>query len=346
MNDNSKFKLGLFIIISVAVFFIGLLILGSLDRFKEKAILSTLVSESVQGLSVGSAVKYQGVPIGNVREIMIYPHNNVIRIDMEINPSKFRMQEPGQKEPITATVDEFTEGVKKAVEKGLRCRMELEGITGGKYIELQFVPDAGPSGIDISAFSLEYTYVPSQPSLISDLRGSVTSILAKLDSIDYKGISDRANTTLDALNERLQSPKLDETLDNVNSMVSSARKSIDNLEKLTNSDVREHIETLADNANIAAGAVESLAKTVEFEIKAVEFAQISENLRSFLATAIRTSKTLDETLFNVNNGVDSLIELIQYIDSDPSSLIQGKKKPKTDEKEPDEKKKKSGFLNR
>ena len=345
MNDNSKFKLGLFIIIAVAVFFIGLLILGSLDRFKEKAYLSTLVSESVQGLSVGSAVKYQGVPIGSVREIMIYPHNNMIRIDMEINISKFKMQEPGQKEPITATVEEFNEGVRKAVEKGLRCRMELEGITGGKYIELQFVPDAEPIAIDASAYGLEYTYVPSQPSLISDLRGSVTSILAKLDSIDYKGISDRANTTLDALNERLQSPKLDETLDNVNSMVSSARKSIDNLEKRTDSDVRERIETLTDNANIAAGAVESLAKTVEIEIKAVEFAQVSENLRAFLATAIRTSKTLDETLFNVNNGVDSLIELIQYIDSDPSSLIQGKKKPKTDEQESDEKKK-SGSRNR
>ena len=77
--------------------------------------------------------------------------------------------------------------------------------------------------------------------------------------------------------------------------------------------------------------VESLAKTFESEIKAVEFSQIAENLRSFLSTAIRTSKTLDETLFNLDNGIDTLIEFIQYIDSDPSSLIQGKKKPKTDE---------------
>ena len=78
-------------------------------------------------------------------------------------------------------------------------------------------------------------------------------------------------------------------------------------------------------------AVESLTKTVEVEIKSIEFAQISENLRSFLSTAIRTSKTLDETLFNVDNGVDALIELILYLDSDPSALIQGKRKPKTDE---------------
>ena len=330
MNDNSKFKLGLFIIIAVTVFFIGLLILGSLDRFNEKAHLSTLVSESVQGLSVGSSVKYQGVPIGNVSNIMIYPENNMIHIDMEINISKFKMREPGSREPTTVSVEDFNERIVEDVKRGLRCRMELEGITGGKYIELSFEKDAVASDINAADYGLEYPYIPSQPSLISDLRGSVTSILAKLDSIDYKGLSDRANASLDALNERLNSPKLDETLDNVNATVAAARKSIENLEKLTDSDVRERIDTLTQNATDAANAVDSLAKTVESEIKVAEFAQISENLRTFLDTANRTSKTLDETLFNINNGVDALIELIQYLDSDPSSLIQGKKKPKSD----------------
>ena len=329
MNDNSKFKLGLFIILAAVIFFAALFILGTMDRFKEKAHLSTLVSESVQGLSVGSSVKYQGVPIGKVCEIMIYPSDNVIRIDMEINISKFKVQQPGYA-PATISVEEFDEKIAKAVEDGLRCRMELEGITGGKYIELQSDKDAAPSAYDLSEFGLEYTYVPSQPSLISDLRGSVTSILAKLESIDYKGISDRTNAVLDSINERVNSPKFDETIDNVNAMVNEARKSIENLEKLTGSDVKDKIDAISKNINTAVNAVESLTKSVETEIKSIEFAQISENLRSFLSTAIRTSKTLDETLFNVNNGVDALIELILYIDSDPAALIQGKKKPKTD----------------
>ncbi|MBQ7732188.1 MAG: MCE family protein [Lentisphaeria bacterium] len=329
MNDNSKFKLGLFIILATAVFFAGLFILGTMDRFKEKAHISTLVSESVQGLSVGSSVKYQGVPIGNVSEIMIYPIDNVIRIDMEINISKFKVQQAGHA-PVTIPVEDFNEHVVEAVKKGLCCRMELEGITGGKYIELQIEKDASPRKYDTEEFGIEYTYVPSQPSLISDLRGSVTAILAKLESIDYKGISDRTNAVLDSINERVNSPKFDETIDNVNAMVTSARKSIDNLEKLTGSDVKDKIDNISQNVSVAANAVESLAKTVETEIKVIDFAQINENLRSFLATAIRTSKTLDETLFNVNNGVDALIELILYIDSDPAALIQGKKKPRTD----------------
>lgn len=336
MNDNSKFKLGLFIILAVAIFFAGLLILGSLDSFKEKAHITTLVTESVQGLSVGSSVKYQGVPIGSVREIAIYPRGNVIRIDMEINISKFKMQEEDG-DTVSVSIEEFTNGIEKAVEQGLRCRLELEGITGGKYVELQFDKDAEKPEITAEQFALNAPYVPSLPSLISDLRGSVTSILAKLDSIDYKGISDKANATLAAINES-SIPKLDATLENVNSLVSSveeelipsARQSIENLDKLTGSEIRERIETLTENANIAVTAVESLAKSVEIEIKSVEFAQIGANLRSFLATAIRTSKTLDETLFNLNNGVDAVIEFIQYVDSDPSSFIQGKKKNQND----------------
>ena len=116
MNDNSKFKLGLFIILATAVFFAALFILGTMDRFKEKAHISTLVSESVQGLSVGSSVKYQGVPIGNVCEIMIYPTDNVIRIDMEINISKFKVQQANHA-PVTIPIETFNEHVAEAVKK-------------------------------------------------------------------------------------------------------------------------------------------------------------------------------------------------------------------------------------
>ena len=329
MTDNSKFKLGLFIVIAVAVFFAGLMILGSFEQFREKARITTLVSESVQGLSIGSSVKYMGVPIGSVREISIYPNGNVIRIDMEIKLESFRTRAKGANQE-SITIEEFQDRIAQAVDRGLRCRMELEGITGSKYIELNFDPEAPAPAIDASQYALDYTYVPSLPSLISDLRGSVTSILAKLESVDYKGISDRANDTLDTLNARLSSPKFDETLDNVNSMITSAKKSIDNLEKLTGSDVRDHIDSLTADAKAAVAAVESLAKSVEEEIKSVEFAQIADNVRAVLANAIRASRTLDETLFNVNNGVDALIELIQYIDSDPSSIIQGTKKRRID----------------
>ena len=332
MSDNSKFKLGLFIVIAVAVFFAGLMILGSFEQFKEKARITTLVSESVQGLSVGSSVKYMGVPIGSVREISIYPSGNVIRIDMEIKLASFRTKADADEN--TVTVEEFEDRIAKAVDRGLRCRMELEGITGSKYIELNFDPEAPASTIDASQYALDNTYVPSLPSLISDLRGSVTTILAKLESIDYKGISDRANDTLDTLNARLSSPKFDETLDNVNSMITSAKKSIDNLEKLTDADVRGQIETLTENAKLAVAAVESLAKSVEEEIKSAEFAQIADNVRAVLANAVRASRTLDETLFNVNNGVDAFIELIQYLDSDPSSIIQGKKKRRINIEDP------------
>ncbi len=49
-----------------------------------------MVSESVQGLSSGSAVKFQGVPVGIVRDITISTKSQRIRIDMEVRLSKFK----------------------------------------------------------------------------------------------------------------------------------------------------------------------------------------------------------------------------------------------------------------
>jgi len=63
------FKLGLFIIASVAVFLAIVLALSAGQLFKRTVPIETYFNESVQGLDVGSAVKFRGVQIGRVTGI-------------------------------------------------------------------------------------------------------------------------------------------------------------------------------------------------------------------------------------------------------------------------------------
>src|SRR6266536_1709719 len=63
------FKLGLFVIGATVALVLLLVILGSGKWFQSKTVVETYFDESVQGLDVGSKVKYRGVNVGEVTKI-------------------------------------------------------------------------------------------------------------------------------------------------------------------------------------------------------------------------------------------------------------------------------------
>ena len=50
---------------------IGVVALGVGTIFQKKALVETYIDESVQGLDVGSPVKFRGVPVGKVETISL-----------------------------------------------------------------------------------------------------------------------------------------------------------------------------------------------------------------------------------------------------------------------------------
>ena len=63
------FKLGLFVIGAVIAGVVLLVVIGSGRWFQPKLMVETYFNESVQGLEIGSKLKYRGVVIGEVTRI-------------------------------------------------------------------------------------------------------------------------------------------------------------------------------------------------------------------------------------------------------------------------------------
>ena len=90
MQENKRyFRVGLFAVISVIILVGALFFLGLAEEFEERLHFVTTFRESVQGLTKGAAVKFKGVPIGTVEKITILPNEQIIRVDMLIDPSVF-----------------------------------------------------------------------------------------------------------------------------------------------------------------------------------------------------------------------------------------------------------------
>ena len=326
MQENNYFKLGLFVVGAFFLFFAGLICLGVMDRFKSKAYLTTKVSESVQGLSRGSAVRLQGVPIGKVTAISVETGTRMVQIDMEINLSSFHGTKTGaEKGNAVLDDDDFYGDLDKAIaENGLRCRIEGEGITGMKYIEFFYEYNPAPLARDAYGFAQHRTYyIPSEPSLMSDLRTSVVSILDKLDSIDYKGISDRITSTLDSADRFLNDPKIEGILNHLNVATEEITKTIATLNSTI---TEERVSKLLDDSDKAVQAISDFSRRLDTELTDAQIDETTRKIRFTLDSFRGTSNRFLQTMDKLDGGIDAAIELIQLLDSDPASLIRGKVK--------------------
>ena len=235
MIEANRWKLGLFIIIGTLLLLGGIVFLGVSQFLVSKVTVMTIFNESVDGLSVGSPVKYNGVPMGNVTEILI-EHRGSISVYMELYPSALALNDRKQiikniksKDFIKTFIDNF-------VKRGLRCSLQLVGISGNKYIGIEQynAVENMPIGPEVQQIIGDNLYIPSIPTFLSGAVANVSKLLNQIAQVNFNKIVSntqetlgsihtlmiRVNTMLTTLESQefervlLQSTsKLDETLD-------------------------------------------------------------------------------------------------------------------------------------
>lgn len=330
MQEANKFKLGLFVVFSLIVFVAAVASMGIFDSLKPKAHLATFVEESVQGLNSGSSVKYKGVPIGKISDISIITENQVIRIDIQIDLTKFR-QKVGNTLYNQAKLsrEAFYSYLENEVRKGLTCRIEPDGITGIKYVEMDFFKDANPLmkeeivpvGVKNGVF-----YMPSTPSMMANLRLSIFEILASVAAIDFKGISAQAVTLLDTANRTIRDANLNGLVANLNTAVGKLDKAIDTINSALNQ--QKLNKTMAD-IDEAFRSARALTDNLN---KIAERSNIPETASSIrvLSNSLQDSNlSVRESLQKLNDAIDAVTDLIQYVNDNPASVLHGKGKEPT-----------------
>ncbi len=189
------FKLGLFIIISFILFTGFLIAFGAGKFMKKELICETYFDESVQGLDIGSEVKYKGLRIGVVKSITstarVYniPSNYIlVRFSLEQNAY------------LGQTGKTNKDRIKKAIADGLRIYLSFKGLTGAAFLETDYVHGVIP-GIKIS-WKPEYIYIPSRKSRIKRLGDAINQIVENFTHINIVNITTRLDKLLQTLNNK------------------------------------------------------------------------------------------------------------------------------------------------
>ena len=199
------FKLGLFVIGAIAAGIIVLVIIGT-GRFLQKRVtIETYFNESVQGLDIGSKMKYRGVDIGQVTRISftyvkyeqdkpMADRKRYVLVEAQIQP---RLVGGRAANDIASP-----ESTAMEVEKGLRIRLAPQGITGTSYLEVDYLDPAQNPPLPID-WVPDNIYVPSAPSTVLQLVNAASDIMDRLHKIDVEGLVNNLNTLLTTANDRI-----------------------------------------------------------------------------------------------------------------------------------------------
>lgn len=275
------FKLGIFILTASALIVGGLILFGSGAFAKEKIYFETYFSDSVHGLARGSDVLISGVKIGVVEDVTFVRRSydlptdfaGISEYDQYIQVTCSALEE---KLPTPQTQDRQRR-LPIYVQRGLRLRMASNIITGQAYLEGVFLDPERFPAMEVPWKPL-YDYIPSAPSAFSTIRNSVDQILAKLEQIEFKTITDNVNAVLETLNQAVLDANVKDLSAKAVAFIEELQQSNKDLQELIENPDPEkeldNIPVLVDNFNQTLSQLDQLITGETPEIR-----EIIENIR-------------------------------------------------------------------
>jgi paraquat-inducible protein B len=294
--------IGAFIVGAVALLIAVVLIFGSGKLFTAKDTYVMFFPASVSGLNTGAPVKFRGVQIGQVSNIVaLFDVGNldvVVGVYIQIQPSRFHAitTEGGIDSPPQERTTEET--VKALIKRGLRGSLQVQSyVTGLVYIEFDFYPD---TPITLLGLESEYPELPSTPSTMDKLLNSAKRALADLGQLPLDTLFNEIIAVVQRVNTLLSDSRVESGLASVSQIltevhtltVAAATKFPAQSQKL--SSALDQARVALQTADGTLAAIRQLAQNVNSQV-----APLSGSTQNTLATARGALQQAQQTLASV-----------------------------------------------
>lgn len=234
---------------------------------------------SAGGLDVGSGVRLEGVPIGQIDQISIFynpdTQKSFVRVRCEIN--KNLLTDP-KGNPIDLR---HAKNLQDLISKGLVVQVQTAGLVGNEYVELGFNSSEKPiqlAGLPASPNPV----VPAIPSTTSQLMAHLSGIVSNLHQIDYHGLVEQINGVLMAVHGQI--------------------------DELQTNHLTDHISGAAVSIGDFASSPDLRSVVVRLQHTALAFQNLATNLNTQVAPA---STNLDATLNSAKQSLAALQDFLQ-----------------------------------
>lgn len=319
---TNHYKLGLFVIVGFAAAILaGALLAGSSWR-RSSVQYHSYFNESVQGLDRGAPVKFRGVTIGYVAAIEIAPDHRMVDVVSELDTedvTRMGLTEAGTQHGSQ----------RFAIPPDLRAQLNSQGITGVKFIAVDFfdVKNYPPPFLPFPVAAKHY--IPAAPSMMKNLEDTITKAMDRLpDMVDAVVlIMGRIDGLLATLEKQDVTGKAVMTLVRADTLMTTLQTMIAKIDKqdlgrraagtMTELDASvTKMNTLLDKLGDKDGLVTSAQQATD------AFGELGRSGHD-------TQRELDATLRDVSEAAQAIRGLVSAIERDPDMFLKGKTKGKS-----------------
>jgi ABC-type transporter Mla subunit MlaD len=242
MDEGKRhYRLGLFVVVSVIALATFLFVLGGRKLFQPTYTFETYFAESVAGLEIGAPLRFRGVPLGQVSEIL----TSGAGYERDV-PLVKRRNYIVVRAKVTLSAQEATQVRREApamVKMGLRAQTQLGGITGQQYLSIDYLDPAKYRPLEFG-WTPKYEYVPSAPSRAGEIIAKAQVFMSNLSEMDVKTLGENLNRLLVNLNDKVGELPLARLSADADSILRNANATIVRVDPLL-ADLKPSVDNLA-----------------------------------------------------------------------------------------------------
>jgi paraquat-inducible protein B len=315
--------IGAFVLGAAGLLVAAILILGSGKLFLHSRDFVLYFNGSVNGLRVGAPVKYKGVEIGAVNDILLSLGDmSVQRIPVVIRVDAEKIvKRGGSKNALNDP--KFAEAM---IDQGLRGQLQMESfVTGLLYVGLDFFPDTPAHFVQSAKEYNKYQEIPTIPSVFEQAQDVVSSIIARLQEIDFQALIASLEKTSTGINSFVSSPELKKSLQELQQTMPKLEGAIVSIRDMATT-LDTNFQSLTGDLKQTSSDTRAALKQASDTMKEAESA--IGNVKTLVDPDSQTFYELTRSLREVSAAARSLRQLSSYLERNPRALIFGKPETK------------------
>jgi phospholipid/cholesterol/gamma-HCH transport system substrate-binding protein len=276
----SYVTVGAFVMVCLIGVIVAMLWIAGAQFRQEFSFYRTYFTGAVTGLGRGTIVRYNGVDVGNVRDLAFDPDNpRSVNVTLQIDPT------------LPIHVDSITS-------------LEMQGLTGGVYVEIAGGTASSPL-LTVEP-GQDYPVIPSRQSTLQQLAQAGPELLGK-----FSAVGDRVGDLLNDDNRRALSEtliSLRDTMAQINKHSEDLGATIENMRMAT-----AGIGKTLGNVDNTLGNVDHTLTTADHALTSVDTAlgSLNKAINSADATVTKLGRLSDDADKVVNGqGVAQMTQLV------------------------------------
>ncbi len=310
---------GAFVLGALGLILAGIMVFGSGNLFRTTHEFVIYFGGDINGLRVGAPVKFKGVEIGDVKQILL-------RLEQEVNRDNGKLRAQ-VRIPVIIALDEekiVSHGgtaidlsdphtVPNLIREGLRAQLGSDSfVTGLMYVALDIEPNTPIQMVAPPGSPLQE--IPAIPTTLEQAQAVALRIFERLDKVDFGAAAKQLSDMVNSIKQITNSPGLREAVANSEKTREQLDRTLAGAQQ-TLSTVNSQVPPLSDSLQKTSGSADAAAKQARLTLGTVQ-------------TAIEPNSPVNyqvlQTLQDVSAAAHSIKELADYLQRNPSAIVRGR----------------------